>query len=92
MRYIVMLALACAVCGAWAAENQAQPVPPWEWRHGGAAKAKAEKTESGKKSCGSKHACGQMDSCEEARHYLSDCGQSNLDRDSDGIPCESLCK
>lgn len=43
-------------------------------------------------SCGSKRTCGEMSSCAEARHYLNDCGVSKLDRDHDGIPCESLCK
>jgi hypothetical protein len=41
--------------------------------------------------CGSKRKCGQMDTCEEARFYLSSCGVRSLDRDGDGVPCESLC-
>jgi len=41
--------------------------------------------------CGSKRKCGQMDTCEEARFYLSSCGVRSLDRDGDGAPCESLC-
>ncbi len=41
--------------------------------------------------CGSKRKCGQMASCEEARFYLSSCGVRSLDRDGDGVPCESLC-
>jgi endonuclease YncB( thermonuclease family) len=43
-------------------------------------------------SCGAKRTCGQMASCEEARHYLHDCGLQKLDRDGDGVPCESICK
>lgn len=39
----------------------------------------------------SKRTCSQMDSCEEARFHLTQCGVSSLDRDKDGIPCESLC-
>jgi hypothetical protein len=43
------------------------------------------------RSCGSKRTCGQMNSCAEAYHYLNDCGLGRLDRDGDGIPCESIC-
>lgn len=41
--------------------------------------------------CGVKYYCKQMTSCEEAVHYLVDCGLTRLDGDGDGIPCESLC-
>ncbi len=41
--------------------------------------------------CGSKSRCGEMDSCDEALHYLNDCGVSRLDGDNDGTPCESIC-
>lgn len=43
-------------------------------------------------SCGSKKYCKDMSSCEEAKFYLNSCGLSNLDRNKDGVPCESLCK
>lgn len=46
---------------------------------------------SGGGSCGSKRTCGQMNSCDEAYHYLNSCGLSRLDRDGDGVPCESIC-
>ncbi|MCW1402898.1 excalibur calcium-binding domain-containing protein [Novosphingobium sp. MW5] len=42
-------------------------------------------------SCGIKWKCGQMDSCEEAYHYLNQCGLGRLDGDGDGVPCESIC-
>ena len=42
-------------------------------------------------SCRSKTKCGQMDSCAEARFYLTECGLRRLDRDNDGVPCESIC-
>lgn len=42
--------------------------------------------------CEGKRRCGDMDSCEEAEFYLNHCGQDRLDRDHDGIPCESLCE
>lgn len=42
-------------------------------------------------SCGVKWKCRQMDSCEEAYHYLNQCGLGRLDGDGDGVPCESIC-
>ncbi|MGH8591079.1 MAG: excalibur calcium-binding domain-containing protein [Gammaproteobacteria bacterium] len=33
-----------------------------------------------------------MISCEEAKLYLNQCGLSRIDRDGDGMPCESLCR
>ncbi|MCB1695310.1 MAG: excalibur calcium-binding domain-containing protein [Halioglobus sp.] len=33
-----------------------------------------------------------MTSCAEAKKYLTTCGVTSLDRDGDGIPCESLCE
>ena len=42
-------------------------------------------------SCGGKWKCGQMDSCNEAYHYLNECGVGRLDGDGDGVPCESIC-
>lgn len=75
-----------------------QQVPPWEWRHNGSAAAPIATLVAAKGggansswSCGAKTKCGQMDSCEEAQFYLEQCGVRSLDRDKDGIPCESLC-
>lgn len=42
--------------------------------------------------CEAKKTCKQMSSCKEAYFYLKECGLSKLDRDKDGIPCESICK
>lgn len=42
-------------------------------------------------SCEGKSTCGEMNSCAEARFYLSSCGVRKLDKDDDGIPCESIC-
>lgn len=39
-----------------------------------------------------KRYCKEMRSCEEAKYYLNQCGLSRLDRDKDGIPCESICR
>jgi endonuclease YncB( thermonuclease family) len=81
--------------GLWADEN---PTPPWEFRHGGKT-AKAAKNLPVKKvstssgfECGSKSRCGDMSSCAEAEFYLNQCGLRKLDRDRDGVPCESLCR
>lgn len=53
----------------------------------------AEKKEKKEElTCGNKKTCKQMTSCKEAMFYLKECGLSKLDRDKDGIPCESLCK
>jgi len=43
-------------------------------------------------SCGAKSSCPQMNSCVEATYYLRSCGVSGLDADSDGVPCEGLCR
>jgi len=42
--------------------------------------------------CDGRHLCKQMRSCEEARFFLNQCGVSSLDRDNDGVPCESICR
>lgn len=34
--------------------------------------------------------CTQMVSCEQAKQALK-CGNIKLDRDKDGVPCESIC-
>jgi hypothetical protein len=43
-------------------------------------------------SLGSKTYCREMTTCDEAMFYLRDCGLTRLDGDSDGIPCESICR
>jgi len=39
-----------------------------------------------------KTVCAQMRNCDEAKYYYSKCGLRKLDRDRDGIPCETICK
>ena len=80
--------------GLWADEN---PIPPWEFRHGGkatkAAKKSGENTASNSAfECGEKSTCKEMRTCAEAKFYLTKCDMDNLDRDHDGIPCESICR
>jgi len=36
--------------------------------------------------------CSEIKSCDEAKFYLNSCWNKKLDQDSDGIPCEALCK
>lgn len=42
-------------------------------------------------SCSNTPYCTEMSSCEEAEFYYFECGLDRLDRDNDGIPCESIC-
>lgn len=42
--------------------------------------------------CLGKVHCSEMSSCDEAKYYLHNCPDTQLDPDGDGIPCESgLC-
>lgn len=41
--------------------------------------------------CRGKTKCAQMNSCAEAQFYLKVCGVGRLDRDKDGVACETLC-
>ncbi|QQS55105.1 MAG: thermonuclease family protein [Candidatus Competibacteraceae bacterium] len=76
--------------GLWADSN---PIPPWDWRHGGkTSKPSPPASPSASSRCGTKRTCGEMTSCEEARFYLDRCGVKRLDRDKDGVPCEALCR
>ncbi|MFA6450996.1 MAG: thermonuclease family protein [bacterium] len=85
--------------GLWA---DTDPTPPWEYRRGGAAKKselklKNQKAEEKKPSfglnpkCGTKTKCSEMNTCVEAKFFLNVCGQKKLDRDGNGVPCESIC-
>ena len=73
--------------GLWAL-----PVPPWEWRHGGKQSAQAAGGRVALSGCGSKRYCGEMVSCEEAAITYRRAGLPGLDGDSDGVPCEALCR
>lgn len=82
--------------GLWALSD---PLPPSEWRklhpnldakpHAASADVASAAISPG---CGSKRHCSEMSSCDEARHYLTQCGIRTLDGNADGVPCESLCK
>ena len=87
-----------AKLGLWADAN---PMAPWDYRHGGKQK-KARDTLIAPREppispdnnavCGDKHNCREMTSCEEAKLYLTQCGLTRIDGDGDGTPCEKLCR
>ena len=93
--------------GLWALP-ETERMPPWEWRKAGKDQRDLASTErrtgtgggsavSGSAggssySCSTRKTCGQISSCSEARHQLEQCGNSRLDQDNDGVPCESLCR
>ncbi|WP_213908646.1 thermonuclease family protein [Stutzerimonas nitrititolerans] len=79
---------------------EAERVAPWEWRQGTKVAAVqpynsvpllAASSNSSQYSCSPRKTCGQMASCAEARFHLEQCGNGRLDRDKDGVPCESIC-
>lgn len=73
--------------GLWAEDGAIEPA---QWRKQHPAVTPAAATAPGAL-CGSKKHCSQMSSCEEARHYLTQCGIKTLDGNGDGVPCENLC-
>lgn len=48
------------------------------------------KSQSSGVSCGGASTCGEMASCQQAYACLR-AGNERLDRDGDGVPCESIC-
>jgi len=85
--------------GLWALNN---PTPPWEWRkahpntvtnptHAAAPPGTVPLETTFGFTCGGKKFCSEMASCEEARHYFTQCGIKTLDGNGDGVPCEKLC-
>lgn len=88
-----------AKVGLWAGAFQA----PWDWRaeHANGTTRPSAKQPLGimrngqvaqSYSCQPQRTCPQISSCNEANWYLANCSWGGkLDRDKDGIPCESLC-
>jgi endonuclease YncB( thermonuclease family) len=79
--------------GLWSLP-ESQRIPPWQWRQEGGADApvKSSSAAGADLRCGTRQYCSQMDSCEEARFFLQQCGVTTLDGDHDGTPCELLCR
>ena len=77
-----------AQIGLWALQAD-QIMPPWEWRRP-LPPMTAILSPYG---CSGKRTCGQIEICDQAVFYLTQCGLADLDRDHDGIPCEAtLCR
>lgn len=54
--------------------------------------AKSKKADTEQFSCEDTKYCKEMRSCAEAKFHLNECGESRLDRDGDGMPCENVCR
>lgn len=89
--------------GLWSLP-ESQTVEPEQWRRGEREQKQLSQSQTKPKklkpasdnaaegfSCG-KRTCKEMSSCAEARFHLTKCGLLRLDRDNDGIPCESICR
>lgn len=86
-----------AKIGLWVGKFQA----PWDWRaaHGDNARPAVSqplgiisRQVAQSYTCQPRRTCSQIGSCDEANWYLSNCPWGGkLDRDGDGLPCESLC-
>lgn len=104
-RYGVLQAEAQAARrGLW---QQADPERPAQWRRQHPLEAaprvppvshraakqpgNSHSAQMGMLACGKKHYCSQMAACDEAHYYLTVCGETRLDPDRDGVPCEQLC-
>lgn len=86
--------------GLWASSNY---IAPWDYRKNEKEHRKSfatfqtDKTPTASISktlngynC-EKKTCKEISSCEEAKYLLKQCNYTSLDRDKNGIPCESLC-
>lgn len=88
-----------AKVGLWVGNFQA----PWNWRasHADGAAPSSQPlgvvsrkliAQSGSYSCEPRRYCSQISSCDEAQWYLHNCSWGRkLDRDGDGLACETLC-
>jgi prophage muMc02, nuclease, putative len=54
--------------------------------------AKSKKANAEQFSCEDTKYCKEIRSCAEAKFHLNECGESRLDRDGDGVPCENVCR
>lgn len=78
--------------GLWSSRK---PEAPWDYRHKGDNKTQSPELSRrlpASRRCGAKRYCGQMETCGEAIYYLRRCGETGLDGNGDGVPCESLCR
>lgn len=54
--------------------------------------AQGQVQNTGNYTCDCSKLCSQIKTCDEAYFQLKQCGCTKRDSDSDGVPCESLCK
>lgn len=73
--------------GLWSAAKE----PPWQYRREHPDSYARRTPQASSFFCAGKQHCKDMSSCDEAMFYLTRCGVSRLDRNHDGVPCESLC-
>lgn len=81
--------------GLWAGSEIMEPAQ-WRKLHPAETPATATHEKSsvrgkGRYTCGSKHHCAQMRSCDEAYFYFNYCGVKSLDENADGVPCKNIC-
>ncbi|WP_287106854.1 thermonuclease family protein [Mesorhizobium sp.] len=86
-----------AKVGLWAGAFQ----EPWDWRAEHSENAPAVSQPLGvinrrqvaqSHSCQPRRTCSQISACDEAQWYLQNCSWGRkLDRDGDGVACETLC-
>lgn len=72
--------------GLWGKSEH--PLQPGQWRKLHPFIARTENINS---ACGKKHRCAEMQSCDEAMFYLTQCRVKSLDANLNGVPCEGLC-
>lgn len=75
--------------GVWAVSGGIQR--PWDWRHGGKASGAGSATDrqTSAPASGGHYTCRQIKSYAKAQELLKQ-GHTYLDRDGDGMACESL--
>ncbi len=80
--------------GVWSLpENQRQLPGDYRREQRGLPPSAPEKPSSSLFSVGcEKKSCSQMRDCAEARYQLIVCGNTRIDGNKDGVPCEALCK
>lgn len=81
----------CWISSRFLSEEEPEPAPVVQKRQYSAPSRLYNAPPQSSRSCGGKWKCGQMNSCNEAYHYLNNCGLGRLDGDGDGVPCESIC-
>ena len=82
--------------GLWSGSEEIMKPAQWRKLHAkevpvSTLLAKPSALEAPDYTCGSKHLCAQMYTCDEAYFYLIQCNVKPLDPNRDGVPCEHIC-